>query len=78
VINEGSWDIKFSLSHNEDISSVYFSPNRIYLLCIGVRSLIAVWNLGESQSKPLFTFNHSCRISDAKWHPLENVVYLVA
>lgn len=80
IVKSDSWRTAFTLTHLEEIASVQFSPNGVYLMCIGVNRLICIWNLEESRTKPVikyFTFlNHSVKhiekICQVKWSPTAN------
>lgn len=77
VIRNGTWKTEFTLTHFEDISIVQFSPNGVYLMCIGFKRLVAIWRLEESRTVPAMSMKHTERITAAKWHPQENQACLV-
>lgn len=68
--------LRFKLSHFEDIAKVLFSPNGIYLLCIGFKKTVCVWRLENSRERPISNITHTERITDACWSPCGNEVCL--
>ena len=77
IIKNDQFKTKFTLTHFEDIAYVEFSPNGIYLLCVGFRKMVCVWNLEESRSKTVFSKTHTDRLVSAKWNRKDNSICMV-
>jgi hypothetical protein len=66
----------FQLSHFEDVAQCQFSPNGIFLLCVGFKKNLTLWCLEECRTKPIYSTSHSERITFANWSSKDNAVYL--
>ncbi|KAJ3091672.1 hypothetical protein HK102_013860 [Quaeritorhiza haematococci] len=79
ILQRRNWEpaYTFDAEVNSNVSAVSWSPNGVYLACIGVRKELAVWRLGQDKSqKELVTrYEHTCRITGLSWHPKENELY---
>ncbi|KAH6599746.1 hypothetical protein BASA50_002771 [Batrachochytrium salamandrivorans] len=77
TVQNGTWNIMYRLVNPDAASILQYSPNGMYLLCIGVKGHVRIWRPQVDREIPIINEKHAGPITGSFWHPRSNELLLM-